>query len=390
MHDIPVDLGEISPQWLTAALRDNGFEGEITSYQSEIIGEGAGFLGDIVRIRPQPIPDDPKLLSFILKMPTSLKNRNLGQTLGVYEREIRFYQELQPHLSIRTPVHLYSDMDAAPPEQAIKQLDLLGKMPMWLAKILLPLATRFGGQANKGYVLLLEDLGQYRIGDQLAEGSTADVHLAIDNLAMMHADFYDQPAKLVSYPWIIPFDTGARFMQVMMDITQLKFCEMYEEKLTYRHLEIVNWLVANADSFAKTMSKLPYTLLHGDYRMDNLCFDDANGQLIVFDWQTLLQGPGGYDLAYFISSTKTVVPEKELLERYQHQMSQAGVELSTARIRFEFEMGLLANIQRLLLLATGDIDFGEDRGPALVDDLMARLFQKLEDTDLDGLLSSET
>lgn len=387
MHDISVGLSDISPQWLTAALRSGGFEGEVVSYESEIIGEGLGFLGDIVRIRPRPTPADPTLQSIVLKMPTSLKNRNLGQTLGVYEREIRFYQELQSQLSIRTPVHLYSDMDATPPEQAIKQLELLGKLPKWLSRTLLPLVVRYGGQANKGYVLLLKDLGQYRIGDQLAEGSASDMHLAIDTLATMHADFYAQPEKLTSYPWIIPFDTGARFMQIMMDVTHRKFCQMYEEKLSPRHLEIITWLVANADRFIETMSSLPYTLLHGDYRMDNLCFDDANRELIVFDWQTLLQGPAGYDLAYFLATTNTAVPLNELLERYQEQMNKSGIALSSEQVRNEFEMGLLANIQRLLLLATGDVDFGEDRGPAVVDDAMARLFQMAESIDLDRVLN---
>ena len=41
-------------------------------------------------------------------------------------------------------------------------------------------------------------------------------------------------------------------------------------------------------------------LLHGDFRADNLFFD-ADGTVVVIDWQAISQGGGAADVGYFVS-----------------------------------------------------------------------------------------
>ncbi|MDZ7684391.1 MAG: hypothetical protein U5O39_04795 [Gammaproteobacteria bacterium] len=141
---IPLSLAEVTTDYLTMALREAGVlgQGQVTNLQSRVIGEGAGFMGDVVELTVTFSSDnDDGEHSFVLKIPTATKNREVGQTLGVYEREIRFYRDLQPLLEIRTPRHFFSAMDeAVDPEAALKGLKALDKMPLWLIRLLFSLA----------------------------------------------------------------------------------------------------------------------------------------------------------------------------------------------------------------------------------------------------------
>jgi hypothetical protein len=49
----------------------------------------------------------------------------------------------------------------------------------------------------------------------------------------------------------------------------------------------------------------PYTLVHGDYRLDNLFFA-ADGEVVVIDWQMSFRGySGAFDLALLMASSLT-------------------------------------------------------------------------------------
>ena len=380
MPDIPLTLDEVTPQWLTEALGAN--EGRIIRFSSEVVGEGAGFLGDIVRITPET--EAGTIRPLILKMPTATANRRIGQMLGVYEREVRFYRELQPKVSIRTPTPFHCDMDESDPARSLKDLKLLKRLPVWLVKLLLPVVSRLAGNAGHRYVLLMEDLGPFRMGDQLSVCTQEDAMMAVAALAKLHADFFEQ--DLSDYPWVIPFDLGARYLQIVMEKNYDEFCVRHQEIMSDQHRQILKWLLEHAEEFVRTIAQLPYTLLHGDYRPDNLCFDDERGELIVMDWQTLLQGPVGVDVAYFIASSELDVTENELLEHYVRTMADSGIRMSPARIRFEYEMGVLASLQRIMLLGSDDVEFGEGRGPELLEQATLRFFKAAENINLDTLL----
>ena len=71
------------------------------------------------------------------------------------------------------------------------------------------------------------------------------------------------------------------------------------------------------------------TLLHGDCRLDNICFDDKLNQVIFFDWQTMQSGPGAADLAYFISATLTEEDGEDrvnaIIEHYLQALNLYGI-----------------------------------------------------------------
>ena len=81
--DIPQSTDELTPAWLTQTLQAGGFlDGvRVVGAEPEILGEGEGFVGQIVRLRLSfdgPAPGAPE--SLIATMPIGLdQNRNLGR-----------------------------------------------------------------------------------------------------------------------------------------------------------------------------------------------------------------------------------------------------------------------------------------------------------------------
>ena len=123
---------------------------------------------------------------------------------------------------------------------------------------------------------------------------------------------------------------------------------------------------------------MPQTLVHGDYRLDNLVFPRAEGDgVIAFDWQSVARGPGVLDVAYFISGSlrSEQAPEHELdlLRSWHEAIGAHGVA------DYPFEQ-CLADYQRCKLFIayrtfTGAdlIDFSDERGTRLIHGWLKRL-----------------
>ena len=110
------------------------------------VGEGAGFMGHVAILDLTLDPPAPAPVSLVLKIPTETDNRHLGQAVGVYEREIRFYQELAPGLQIRSPRHIYSAMDnESDPAKTVRALEILDRLPLWLIRRVFPILNWLGG-----------------------------------------------------------------------------------------------------------------------------------------------------------------------------------------------------------------------------------------------------
>jgi aminoglycoside/choline kinase family phosphotransferase len=78
---------------------------------------------------------------------------------------------------------------------------------------------------------------------------------------------------------------------------------------------VTPWLLAEPDRFS---------LMHGDYRLDNLLFDPDRTRITVVDWQTMGVGLPTRDLAYFTATS--LAPEmraeieRDLVGRYHEAL----------------------------------------------------------------------
>src|SRR5262249_20575613 len=72
-----------------------------------------------------------------------------------------------------------------------------------------------------------------------------------------------------------------------------------------------------------------YSLMHGDYRLDNLLFDPERSQVTVVDWQTLGVGLPARDLSYFTATSLApdlrAATEERLVDEYYEALVSFGI-----------------------------------------------------------------
>jgi aminoglycoside phosphotransferase (APT) family kinase protein len=109
------------------------------------------------------------------------------------------------------------------------------------------------------------------------------------------------------------------------------FRERYAPRLGDDVHEAGDALFANLERYL-TRDSEPWTVVHGDYRLDNLLFGPVGASappVTVVDWQTCAHGPALNDVAYFIGAG--LLPddrrtyERDLVRRYHDGLISAGV-----------------------------------------------------------------
>ena len=77
------------------------------------------------------------------------------------------------------------------------------------------------------------------------------------------------------------------------------FVERYAERVEPDVAELTARFVPILDRYL-AHRPMPWTVVHGDFRLDNLMF--GGERVTVLDWQTVRLGPSMSDVAYFIGS----------------------------------------------------------------------------------------
>ena len=327
----------------------------------------------------------------VLKIPTALKNRILGQTMGLYEKEIRFYRDLKPLLNVLSPSHYYSALYIADdPDVVLERMYGLNKLPMWLIDGLTKVVSWLIGKTPRRYALLIEDLSGYRMGDQMQICSDEDTRRVLRAIASLHSQFW-MSEQLAGMTWIAPVTVTSKIIHMMFLQSIGKFRSAYEHQMSDRQGQLVDWVTKNGMALTEKLGKESATLLHGDVRLDNVCFDDANQDALLFDWQTMQSGPAGMDLAYFLSAAVPIEADEskinELIAFYHEQLQANGVEISLSRLRWQYELGMLAMADRIIpTLFQDQLDLGSDRGPKLMQQWVDKILAKLEHIQFETIL----
>jgi hypothetical protein len=397
---IPSTLDELTPEWLDMALRSRGVlqTSRVTGARPEVLGEGEGFVGLIARLHLEfdaPEPNAPK--SIVAKLPTPLAlNRSLGEMLGAYEREIRFYEELADRVAVATPRCYYAAMDASPLEGREEQsLRFVRRLPSWLLRWLVPCFIWLAGHSRRRYVLLLEDLAEASVGDQVAGCSASKAERIIESLATNQAALWDSP-ELEGRHWLSSVDLIPRISQLMFQRNRAQFFSIYRDRLGQSErtvVEIADWLEHNGLWVMAHLASRPHTILHGDFRLDNLFFSDPSKEeitpwMIAIDWQLASVGRGPYDLAYFATGNIPGLADcEEQIVRHYHKSLEAG---GVAGYAFDacwrdYQIAKLLLLHRLISGA-GMLDLSHERGQQILDRTFEGILATLPTDDLDALL----
>ncbi len=339
----PVSVVDIDAEWM-----EDVFGARVDAVEVVPIAAGEGFMGQLARVRiTSPDPSVP--LSVIVKLPTTDPGgRMIGEMMRVWEREHCFYRDVADGLSIRVP-HAYVNTLGPP-------------------------------------CLVLEDLAPAVPGDHLAGATRDQAERSIDLIARHHAAWFEHPS-LSSFDWLPGLDDPSVLaLAPMFELGWAGFLERYEAELPQRCLRWCEQFVPGIPTWIEGHQHDPVTLIHGDFRLDNLFFA-SDGSVAVIDWQLSMRAPGQTDLVYFCANNLTVASRREwedaLIDRYVAGVHEAGVpadRVTVDGVRRGYIEGMLfyaVSFGASLL----SIDPANERGAALFDELVRRTFAAVDDLD---------
>ncbi len=370
---IPELPEELNAEWLTGALGQN-----IVRVQQEILGQGQGFLGDIIRLRLEgndsTLPD-----TLIAKLPKKA-NRVMGEMLGVYEREVLFFQALADRVPVRTPVIYYSHYD--PDAGSAKQKEILGALdglPGFFTPLISWLGNRIAGAKGRRYLILMEDLAEFSPGDQFAGADPEACARVLEQFAPAHRAFWGAP-ELDEQFWLLPMDIDSRMRQGMYRRVLPQYLAEVDESLA----PFVAWLGEHHAALTNRLTaEAPRTLIHCDLRLDNVCFDGE--RCAYLDWQLTRAGPAAYDVAYFLSSALAAeadeATEDEILRRYFSALDVP--DYPWASFLRDYQRGLVLTLSSLM--PTPDIAIDAGRGQQMMARWRERLAARLARVDVNTL-----
>ncbi|WP_225207163.1 phosphotransferase family protein [Novosphingobium huizhouense] len=322
MTDFPKCPADVTASWLEDRLRSSGALGEGRITGVEWVSIGTGQVGDTARFTLTYEPEGAGPATVAAKFAsTDATSRSTAAMFGLYRKEVNFYRELAPNIDVRTPRTYGSEL----------------------------------GEDGADFILLFEDLGPCRGGNQLAGCSIDDARHGIRQAAALHAPTWNAP-WLAETPWIQAAEGTQSQMIALYPQAQAIFRERYADTLEPELMEVCEQL---NDLVEVYFSRLPtdYSVTHGDFRLDNMLFDVCGGAdpIAVVDWQTTGIGCPLNDVGYFmgcgIGSAVRRPHEDELLDLYCAEMTARGVPLTRADIWDRYRVGALHGVSTAVFSA---------------------------------------
>ena len=316
----PTTPDALTPDWLNSALAGSEAfaEGPIIAIDWKPIGTGQ--VGDSARLTLTH--ENGASSTLAAKFPAAnATSRGTAAMMGLYEKEVRFYGEMRRDLAVRAPKAYFAEVS----------------------------------EDGTAFLLLFEDLGPARGGNQLEGCTIEDAREAVRQAAAFHAPSWRNEA-LLTREWIIPREAVNAQVKALYPQAQAVFAERYADVLEPEYMELAG-KVAASDKLFVTSKEPPQCLVHGDFRLDNMLFDIKGGSqpIGVLDWQTVTVGKAMTDIGYFlgtgIGDDLRCAHEDELLELYLAEMAERGVRLSRAEIWDEYRIGALSGLSTAVFSA---------------------------------------
>jgi hypothetical protein len=365
---IPRSSKEATPEWLSQALADAGVleSGRVASTTVEQAGEGQGFVGRAYRISCSYEGVDPSGLprTLVLKLPTDdERQRQVFVESGLYEREVRFYQELSSTSPLPTPRCYFA-----------------------------------GWEPDAGsFALLLEDLNPARPGDPIQGCSPDGVRAALDVIRRLHIRWW-QDEGLEGFEWIPPVNNGRIKDTIarVYDEAWAAYAHRAKGHLPPRVLRIGSSLGDVLPDVLDGLARPPRTLVHGDFQLGNVFYARDGAIAAVTDWQVVVKARGAMDIAHFIvralSSEERRLAERQLVQHYHEALCRDGVkDYSLSECWHHYRLAVLSQFGLGIVLSHGlggsdGLRNADRRRAELTAVVGARLIAALNELDFDDIV----
>ncbi len=301
MKNLARDIDDITPEWLAEVLGH-----EVRSFTSKKVGTGQ--TGAAYRLWIDADKGPRTLLAKVATGPVEARQR----VATGFACEVGFYSHLQPTLDVRAP-------------------------ECWFSAI---------SDDRMKFTLLLEDLAPRVPGVQAAGVSYERAGGAIRNLAGLHAPRWDDPSLFeCEFLTTTRDEKRAAFLAGLTRNASAVFTDRFNDALGAEDIATLR-MAADAFEDWTTAANEHFSLLHGDYRLDNLMFGEDCNDVVALDWQTMIIGPPTRDLAYFLGTCLDIgerrKTERDLVNFYHQELLGRGIkDYTLAECFHDYSVGQL-------------------------------------------------
>ena len=367
----PACADDITAEWMQEALAAGGLleSPQVAALEVEQLSDVSNAMGNLFRCRL--IARNGSTVhphSVVVKLPSSnaIAHR-LAKWLSLYRREYVFYSNVAPSARIRVP------------------------------------SLHFGNLDSRGdrLVLVLEDLAGMEAVSQSVGVGVEKARRAIREIAEVQGQFWekaDDPALADCGEFLTV--KHRRIMQTLFLLTLPLAFERFGELFTTDTRRLAEALGSKIDAHFASVAKGPRTIVHGDFRADNVLFggERQNGMAVI-DWQGCGIGCGMYDVAFFNATSLTTEDrrrfEHDALSEYHDIVCRTGAKNFTRDDCWNsYRQNMLGTLMPMILGA-GGIDMNDKRIVNQTRELLGRTLTAIEDLDSweflpvrDGPLSS--
>ncbi len=337
----------LTAPWLTAALEDAGVARGAVVEAVELEGDiGTGQAARSVRFRLDWDRPEGRPATIVGKFPAEdASARAVLAATGGYWKEWCFYTQLAPTVAMRVPRCHVALFDAG----------------------------------SSDFVLLMEDIEAATQGDQLVGLDADRLDAAVAQAAELHGPrFGDRTldAVLADGPGALPGDEAGPFCEEMYGVARSSFLDDFGGRLDD---QVVSFIERTAGFVSRWFqgTDTPRTLIHFDFRADNLLFATPGGEdpVVVVDFQAMTTGVGATDLAYLVGGSVAdraarAAIEGDLLEGYRRRLATFGVEMSPDALWRDYRHGSLWGVIMTVMSSIGTVR--TERG----DELFAAMIER--------------
>jgi thiamine kinase-like enzyme len=177
-------------------------------------------------------------------------------------------------------------------------------------------------------VLLLEDLAPAQPGSWLGGASPEQAALALESLARLHARWWGQAdcdeIRELNQLIAASFDKEQNLVQELYYSAWPEFLRQQADAIPADVRQFGDAIIGNMKRVDDLSKMGPATLVHGDYRLDNILFGRRDGKLVcwVIDWEDVYFGNAMIDLTWFIGGCLLVEDSQDEIDplRHYHQV----------------------------------------------------------------------
>lgn len=345
------EAGEITAEWMREALAAGGAAAaaEIAAVEVERLSEVTNALGNLYRCRLTAGDGgaaDPG--SVIVKLPgTDALALRFARWMSLHRREYVFYRDMAGQGHVRTPALFYGGFD----------------------------------ERSHDFVLVLEDLGGMEAVPQSAGMDAARARAAVGAAAALHGRFWEAAEdKALAACGAFLTTRESRIMQTVYLLTLPAALERFGDLFSTRARRLAEAFGLGICAHFAGVSAGPKTVVHGDFRADNMLFGDAALPAVI-DWQ----GCGMYDVAFLLATSVTSEVrrgvEREALEEYHAAVVGAGATgYSREACWHSYRQNMLGTLMPMVI-GCGALEMSD---PALVRqtrELLSRTLTAIEELD---------